>query len=245
MSKGLPELVMYKNRLQEYTQKLGLPLPEYLIRNEGFQHAPKFRARVLVNGKSYVSVGTFPQRKEAEQDAAKVALQSINEARNDGGCPNVQDPTYCKMILFEYAVKMNLKRPEYSTTGGEQIRPVFMSTLIFDGKVYQSEEARSKKIAEQLAARVAIQSLLGILQQIINSKYKAQDSVYEAKNPRSNQSNLPAPSAPVASSRMANYISPSTSKLESVSPTCNCSSETKRKPQTSNQTQKKLRRHLQ
>lgn len=65
------------------------------------------------------------------------------------------------MILFEYAVKMNLKRPEYSTTGGEQIRPVFMSTLIFDGKVYQSEEARSKKIAEQLAARVAIQSLLG------------------------------------------------------------------------------------
>lgn len=81
---------MYKNRLQEYTQKLGLPLPEYLIRNEGFQHAPKFRARVLVNGKSYVSVGTFPQRKEAEQDAAKVALQSINEARNDGGCPNVQ-----------------------------------------------------------------------------------------------------------------------------------------------------------
>ncbi|KAJ0077167.1 hypothetical protein Patl1_35986 [Pistacia atlantica] len=69
---------------------------------------------------------------------------------------------------------MNLKRPEYSTIGGEHIPPVFVSSLVFDGEVYEGEEARSKKIAEQLAACVAIQSLLesdsGILEQIINSK---------------------------------------------------------------------------
>ncbi|XP_031259571.1 double-stranded RNA-binding protein 8-like [Pistacia vera] len=151
---------MYTNRLQEYTQKLGISLSEYRNRNEGFTHAPKFRSCVLLNGKNYVSRGTFVKRKEAEQDAAKVALENITETRNVRGKPRIQDPTYCKYILFDYAVKMYLKIPEYSTTGGEQMRPVFVSTLDFDGKVYKGEEARSKKIAEQLAARVAIRSLL-------------------------------------------------------------------------------------
>ncbi|XP_031259572.1 double-stranded RNA-binding protein 4-like [Pistacia vera] len=95
---------------------------------------------------------------------------------------------------------MNLKIPEYSTTGGEQMRPIFMSTLVFDGKVYKGEEARSKKIAKQLVARVAIRSLLesdsGILQQIINSKSRVQVAVPEVKNLSTNQSNLPAPSTP-------------------------------------------------
>ncbi|KAJ0047643.1 hypothetical protein Pint_17019 [Pistacia integerrima] len=282
MNKGLPGPVMYKNRLQEYIQKLGISLPEYRIRNEGFTHAPKFKSCVLVNGKNYVSGGTFPKRKEAEQDAAKVGLENITETRNDGGNPSIQDPTYCKLILFEYAVKMNLKRPEYSTTGGEQMRPVFMSTLFFDGKVYKGEEARSQKPEDSRTAgcmrchsitpwyicmlHLKFMNLLsngkfvpsltnlhyfsesdsGILQQIINSKSRVQDAVPEVKNPSANQSNLPAPST-LVSSWKANDVSvkPSTFKLMSSCSTVNCSSENKRKPQTSDSTQKKLRRHLQ
>ncbi|KAJ0106019.1 hypothetical protein Patl1_19676 [Pistacia atlantica] len=113
---------------------------------------------------------------------------------------SIQDPTYCKLILFEYAVKMNLKRPEYSTTVGEQMRPVFMSTLVFDGKVYKGEEGRSKKIAEQLAARVAIR---------ITPCPEFKMLYLEVKNPSVNQSNLPAPSTPVVSSWKANDVSAS------------------------------------
>lgn len=77
---------MHKNRLQEYIQKSGLPLPVYLVANEGFAHAPKFRSTVVVNGKEYKSRLTYPHRKEAEQDAAELALKSIIDDINNEEC---------------------------------------------------------------------------------------------------------------------------------------------------------------
>ncbi|KAL2927137.1 Double-stranded RNA-binding protein 4 [Bienertia sinuspersici] len=41
---------MFKNKLQEYTQKWGLEFPAYRTSNEGFPHAPKFRSTVFVDG---------------------------------------------------------------------------------------------------------------------------------------------------------------------------------------------------
>ena len=52
---GLPTSAMHKNRLQEYAQKLSIPLPVYETINKGFPHAPKFKSFVLVNGKRYLS----------------------------------------------------------------------------------------------------------------------------------------------------------------------------------------------
>lgn len=57
---------------------------------------------------------------------------------------------------------MNLTPPLYTTPPSENPQPVFVSSLVFDGKNYTGEVAKSKKVAEQLAARSAIQSLLGI-----------------------------------------------------------------------------------
>lgn len=69
---------------------------------------------------------------------------------------------FCKTILSDYTDKMNLERPTYKTKQHKGSVPIFQSTLVFDGVVYTSDISRSKKEAEQLAARAAILSLLGI-----------------------------------------------------------------------------------
>lgn len=67
----------YKNFLQQYTQKEGLPLPVYQTAFDGALHSPQFRSTVVVNGESYVSANFFPTRKAAEMDAARIALLSV------------------------------------------------------------------------------------------------------------------------------------------------------------------------
>ena len=88
---GLPELLMHKNRLQEYTQRSAIPLPIYQTFNEGFQHAPKFRSAVLVDGETYKSPNSFSHRKAAEQDVARIALESISKKIKDEGCPLIRE----------------------------------------------------------------------------------------------------------------------------------------------------------
>lgn len=99
---GLPEKYLYKNRLQEYTQKAGLPLPTYRSKNEGFPHAPKFWAQVEVNGKTYASTGRFTHAKEAEQDAARTALEHITQIVKNAGIPTTQVVSDALLGLFIY-----------------------------------------------------------------------------------------------------------------------------------------------
>ncbi|KAJ6867399.1 double-stranded RNA-binding protein 4-like isoform X1 [Populus alba x Populus x berolinensis] len=83
----LPDNLMYKNRLQEYTQKSSLQLPVYQTFNEGPAHMPRFRSTVWVDGARYRSQRTFLHRKAAEQDVANLALESILNRVKDEGCP--------------------------------------------------------------------------------------------------------------------------------------------------------------
>ncbi|XP_050211118.1 double-stranded RNA-binding protein 4-like [Mercurialis annua] len=185
----MAEDLMYKNRLQEYTQKLNLALPSYHTVNEGFQHAPKFKATVLVDGQTYESNSVFPQLKQAEQDAAKSALHTIKGKTKDQWRFDInKDPKWCKSILQEYATKMMLRTPKYTTVQKEKMRPVFFSRLLFDGKTYSGEVCASKKDAEQFVARVAIQSLVGtdsgVLREIVNSKSKVyKNAVHKIRRP--------------------------------------------------------------
>ncbi|KAM7475316.1 hypothetical protein LguiB_022559 [Lonicera macranthoides] len=161
----LPEHLMNKNRLQEYAQKSGIQLPIYQTVNEGFPHAPRFRSSVLVDGRKYTSELTFVHLKDAEQEVAKLALECIIENTKDEGCPLTlihQDLLVCKSILHEFAIKSNLNIPKYKTTRAEGQGVVFVSSLILGGKTYTGDVAGSKKVAEQLAARTAIESLLDI-----------------------------------------------------------------------------------
>ncbi|KAI9100297.1 hypothetical protein K1719_024515 [Acacia pycnantha] len=174
----IPEHLMHKNRLQEYAQRSNMPLPIYHTPNEGSAHAPRFRATVLVDGKYYTSQNVFSVRKAAEQDVAKLAYELIVTKIKDEGLPDIFEKTmFFKSILNEFAAKMNLDKVTYHTVQQEG-HLFFVSSLVFNGKSYIGDPARSKKEAEQLAARTALLSNLNDsrfgtrLSEVINSKFK-------------------------------------------------------------------------
>ncbi|XWS75561.1 hypothetical protein CRYUN_Cryun01aG0100900 [Craigia yunnanensis] len=180
---------MHKNRLQEFTQRSSLPLPVYQTFNEGSLHAPRFKSTVLVDGISYISVDTFSHRKAAEQDVAKYALECISKKLKDEGSPLIREDTvFCKSILNEFAVKMNLEKPTYNTIQSEGLLPLFVSSMVFNGVTYSGETGRNKKEAEQLGARAVILSLLDdprygtFLSEIIKSKAKLYVALNKVKD---------------------------------------------------------------
>ncbi|KAK4277974.1 hypothetical protein QN277_015886 [Acacia crassicarpa] len=175
---GIPEHLMHKNRLQEYAQRSNMPLPIYHTPNEGSGHAPRFRSTVLVDGKYYTSQNVFCVRKAAEQDVAKLAYEQIVTKIKNEGLPDIFEKTmFFKSILNEFAAKMNLDKVTYHTVQQEG-HLFFVASLVFNGKSYIGDPARSKKEAEQLAARTAILSNLSDsrfgtrLSEVINSKFK-------------------------------------------------------------------------
>ncbi|XP_060192312.1 double-stranded RNA-binding protein 1-like isoform X1 [Lycium barbarum] len=180
--KNIQEENMHKNRLQEFTQRSSLDRPVYHTHNLGTQHAPLFRSSVLVDGFWYTSPGAYSHLKAAEQEAAKVALISAKEKEKEkmkhDGCPLVREDTvFCKSIMNEYAVKMNLEKPTYQTVQSVAMLPVFKSTAVFNGACYTGETGKNKKEAEQLAARAAVLSILEtdsdtVMLEIIKSKRK-------------------------------------------------------------------------
>ena len=68
---------MYKSQLQELVQKAGWTLPVYEHVNEGSAHEPKFRVSVFVNKTKYKSELIFSDLKAAQQDAARLAYESL------------------------------------------------------------------------------------------------------------------------------------------------------------------------
>ncbi|KAJ8773990.1 hypothetical protein K2173_009421 [Erythroxylum novogranatense] len=179
-SNQIPELSMYKSKLQEYTQKSSLPLPVYCTVDEGVSCSePKFRASVIVDGEKFTSPNTFSRRKTAEHAVAKFALECTLKKIKEKGCPriNQEHTVFCKSILYEFAVKMNLQMPIYNTVKTPGLLPSFVCSVVFDGLTYSGKIGRSKKEAEQLAARAVILSLLDsksgeALSKIIRSKVK-------------------------------------------------------------------------
>ncbi|CAL5415544.1 unnamed protein product [Camellia sinensis] len=155
-----PELAMYKNRLEEYTQKSSIPLPVYETINEGgVPHEPRFRSTVQVDGASYTSHDVFSQRKET------VFCKSILH----------EFPVFCKSILSEYAVKMHLEKPTCNTTRSVGLLPLRVSALVFNSVTYTGEAGKNKE-AEQLAARKVVLSILGIIPSALTYKIIAQNT---------------------------------------------------------------------
>ncbi|GAV91162.1 dsrm domain-containing protein, partial [Cephalotus follicularis] len=83
---------------------------------------------------------------------------------------------------------MNLARPAYNTIQSETVLPRFVSSSVFNGVTYTGDAGKTKKEAEQLAARAVILSILGIsgsnkvLYEIINSKGKRFGSLLKVKD---------------------------------------------------------------
>jgi ribonuclease-3 len=72
----------YKSQLLEYAQASKLDVPVYqIISEEGPHHDKVFTAEVIIEGNK-LGEGKGKSKKEAEQNAANVALQKINSPRN-------------------------------------------------------------------------------------------------------------------------------------------------------------------
>jgi len=71
------EKYMHKNRLQEFCAQTHKKLPIYKVELEGEYHQPKYKCTVEVDGKQFSSTGTFSRKKEAEQDAARLAYEIL------------------------------------------------------------------------------------------------------------------------------------------------------------------------
>ncbi|KAJ9540852.1 hypothetical protein OSB04_027358 [Centaurea solstitialis] len=169
---------LYKSLLNEYAQKLWKQIPIYQTSNEGSDHQPKFRSTVWANGVSYTSPNTFPQKKMAEMDVSKIAFLATKQKLKDDALRLVrEDKSFCKSILVEYAVRMNVPKPAYQTSQLETTVPVFRSSLVVNGVSCTGADCKSKKEAEQSAARAIILKFLdsdseNIMSEIINCKFR-------------------------------------------------------------------------
>jgi ribonuclease III len=68
----------HKSALQEYLQSHDQPLPEYRLAGTiGPDHRKEFRVEVTVRGEALADA-TGPSKKEAEQEAARLALQKLS-----------------------------------------------------------------------------------------------------------------------------------------------------------------------
>ena len=67
----------HKTQLQELCARIGLPAPEYRSSSTGPDHARRFTAEVLVDGR-VVGVGRGGSKKVAEQDAAEEACAALS-----------------------------------------------------------------------------------------------------------------------------------------------------------------------
>ncbi|KAM0906392.1 hypothetical protein ACQ4PT_016811 [Festuca glaucescens] len=163
-----PEKCNYKNRLQEWTQRNNQKLPVYLTESKGDPHQLEFRSTVQVGGKTFPSDHSHSRLKDAEQDAAKVAcetLVTIDDDPTDVLGLIEQGVVFCKSILNEFAVKTKATQPTYSVDRPKGLPPMtlFVSSVLFAGKTYTGEAATNKKDAEQKAACAAVKSILGNL----------------------------------------------------------------------------------
>ena len=71
--------VDHKSALQEALQARGEPVPEYvLVAEQGPSHRPSFVVRCVIQGRA-VAEGEGSSKKEAQQDAARKALQAMRE----------------------------------------------------------------------------------------------------------------------------------------------------------------------
>lgn len=146
---------LYKNQLQSYTQKKNLPLPMYSCEREGPPHASRFKCKVTIDGQTYESHQFFPTLKDAEHEAAKVALMSLSLDKFQQ-----DDSVLYKNLLQELAQKEAYALPVYNTKqSGESHAPTFVSTVEVGGQVFSGQEAKSKKQAEMSAAKVAYMRL--------------------------------------------------------------------------------------
>jgi ribonuclease-3 len=71
----------HKSALQEWLQARGEPVPDYVVAaEEGPSHRPRFRVQCVIGGRA-VSEGEGFSKKEAQQEAARKAMEALTAPR--------------------------------------------------------------------------------------------------------------------------------------------------------------------
>ncbi|XP_057519281.1 double-stranded RNA-binding protein 1 [Amaranthus tricolor] len=150
--KGMGHL--YKHQLQIYAQKRKLDLPVYISGREG-PHNLRFKSKVTLEGKTYESPECYSTIKDAENAASKVALMSLTS-----NITEEEDLVSCKNLLQEFVQKEHSCLPTYATVrSGPPHHPTFVSTVEINKEVFTGQEAKTRKLAEMYAAKVAYSAL--------------------------------------------------------------------------------------
>ncbi|KAJ1704502.1 hypothetical protein LUZ63_004281 [Rhynchospora breviuscula] len=156
----------FKGKLFTFALTHGFGQPNYTFKNEGYPHAPLFRATVDVAGRTFTASETFKHLKDAHHFVSKLALDTLSH--HTTATANVPDPSFlkgsklCKTILHEFSAKKRpMDLPSYQT-GVPEHGPanMFVSRVVFKNNTFVGPISRSKNDAEHNAAHVAISSLL-------------------------------------------------------------------------------------
>ncbi|KAK1314027.1 Double-stranded RNA-binding protein 5 [Acorus calamus] len=158
---------MYKSRLQELCQQKLRRLPEYAVAKVGHDHNPRFRASVTVDGLTFDGRDCFKSFQGGPERGRQARLpplsvgHPIQESAPDvcpkkkHGSPN-EDSGFYKNLLQQFTQKEGYSMPVYKTRSiGESHMPTFSSTVEVEGETLDGEGAKTKKLAEANAAKVA------------------------------------------------------------------------------------------
>jgi len=170
---GIQGHITFKMLLNEYAQRKKLQCPIY----ETVASNNSFFSTVTLDGKKYKGLADFKRQKDAEQNAAQVALTDLvgvvpeelkrkdTSANNDASKVaklmgnGAKDPISCKSRLNEYAQKKQIDFAKYETV---PVNGGFFSTVYFNGESFKSMcTCKKRKESEQNAAQVALNALIG------------------------------------------------------------------------------------
>ncbi|KAK1354488.1 Double-stranded RNA-binding domain [Heracleum sosnowskyi] len=160
-------------------QKKRWGLPKYTYVKEGPDHNPSFKASVVVNGVTFETTNDSSSSKDAQNDAARLAVfhftNSEPRGKTNSGRPGTEihqalqsnakefrndDLNQYKMMLQIYAQRNKLGMPVYSSKKeGPRHAPSFKATVFVERQPYESPGSyKTLKEAEHAAAQVALLS---------------------------------------------------------------------------------------
>ncbi|KAF4360491.1 hypothetical protein G4B88_003374 [Cannabis sativa] len=159
--------ILHLLQLQKYARQINFGLPVYFCECGQGPEDTQFKATVTVGDQIFESSRSFNTSKDAESDAAKVALMSfLMENFQEASTPNIisvwmnDESRVYKILLQEIVQREDLSTPVYKTIKrGEPHKPIFFTSVELDGEIFHGKAAKSKKQAELDAARAAYVAL--------------------------------------------------------------------------------------
>ncbi|XP_010312663.1 double-stranded RNA-binding protein 1-like isoform X1 [Solanum lycopersicum] len=145
----------YKKKLQMYAKRKNLGVPVYCNKKMSSAQGLYFEATVTVAGELFKNPGAYKSSEEAEESVAQFALMKLVtvdlEKSNTGSY---------KSFLQELAQQEEICLPRYKTIGaGEPHNLTFFASVEIEAEIFHGDGAKSKKQAEENAAKVAYTAL--------------------------------------------------------------------------------------